>query len=238
MLLGLADHVHRIRAVRRGLHLEAGLRQDGFRNLPVQLIVLHQEDALAGEIGFCPGGGFVLLFDEMVGSQQGGLQVGHEQRLGAEGGDPCLLGLLLDVRPVVGGEDDDGDLAADGLADAPAGLQPAHLRHLPVDDIGMVGIPLIVGALRPIDRFLSGGGPLRPHADLGQHPAYALTAVAVVVHHDGPQPLQLLDLGRVPLGILELQAQLHLELAALPLLALDGDGAAHHLHDVLGDGHA
>ena len=36
----------------------------------------------------------------------------------------------------------------------------------------------------------------------------------------------------------ERKAEIHDELAALARLALNGDGAAHQVHNVLGDGHA
>ena len=202
-LLRPAHHVHRVGAVRGGFHLEASLLQDHLGNLPVQLVVLHQQDPLPAKIRLGPGGGLLLL-DEVVGRQKDGFQVGHEQGLGAEGGDARPFGFLLDVRPVVGGEDDDGRVLSDGFPNAAAGFNAAELRHLPVDDVGVVGVPLVVGALGPVDRFPAGGGPLCPQPDLVEHPDHALAAVAVVIHHKGPQPLQLLDLGGVLLHILEL----------------------------------
>ena len=102
----------------------------------------------------------------------------------------------------------------------------------------MVRVPLLVCALGPVDRLPAGGSPLRAQPDLFEHLTHAVTGVQVIVHHQGPQPLQLLDLGGVFFHILEPQAEFHGKCAAPARRALHLDGAAHHLHNILGDGHA
>ena len=52
------------------------------------------------------------------------------------------------------------------------------------------------------------------------------------------EPLQLRKPFLLNLLLVERKAQVHDELAALARLAFDGDGAAHQVHDALGDGHA
>ena len=124
-----------------------------------------------------------------------------------------------------------------GCADTPGRLNSAYFRHLPVNDISVVGIPVIIGALCPVNSLLAGGGPLCPQPDLLQHTGHALAAVAIVIYHKGSEPLQFLDLGCVLFNILKLQTQLYPEFAAFAFFALDSDGPAHHFHNIFGDSH-
>ena len=124
-----------------------------------------------------------------------------------------------------------------GCADTPGRLNSAYFRHLPVNDISVVGIPVIIGALCPVNSLLAGGGPLCPQPDLLQHTGHALAAVAIVIYHKGSEPLQFLDLGCVLFNILKLQTQLYPEFAAFAFFTLDSDGPAHHFHNIFGDSH-
>ena len=109
---------------------------------------------------------------------------------------------------------------------------------MPVDDVDAELIALLHRVFGADDRFLAGNRPLRPHPDLGQHGADVQAGVGIVVCHQCAQPLQLGELLGLCLLSAACEAEGHDELAALARLAREGDGAAHQIHDVLGDGHS
>ena len=171
------------------------------------------------------------------GAHQGLAQVGYEHGLGAEGGHTGGLCLHLNVRPVVGRQDDDGGIVVQAAYLA-GDLDAVHIRQPPVDDIGVVDIAHLDGLPRAQHRFLAGKGPLRPHSHLDQHLCHAVAGVEIVVHHQSLQTLQLGDLFHRAVLCLHPQRHTNDKLAALALRCLHLNGAAHHIHDVFGDGHA
>ena len=94
-----------------------------------------------------------------------------------------------------------------------------------------------MGFLRAQDRLLAGGRPVRRHLDLAQHFADAHTGLGVVVHHQGAGAAQLGDGLALGHRFADLAVQRYGKLAALALLALDRDAAAHHIYDVFRDRH-
>ena len=108
---------------------EAVLAQNFLRDLAVQLVVLHQQDAPALEVGILLGQKLLrricLVLPE--GAHQGLAQVGHEHRLGAEGGHTGCLCLHLNIRPVVGGQDNNRCIIVQA-ADLTGDLNAVHVR--------------------------------------------------------------------------------------------------------------
>ena len=102
----------------------------------------------------------------------------------------------------------------------------------------MERIPQLHGLPGPEDGLLAGERPLRAHPHPDQHFGHAVAGVEIVIHHQSLQAFQLRDPLRTV--VLRLDAQRHTDdkLGALARLCPDLDGAAHHIHDVLGDGHA
>ena len=171
------------------------------------------------------------------GAHQSLAQVGQEHGLGAESGHTGGLCLYLNVRPVVGRQDDDGGIVVQAAYLA-GDLDAVHIRQPPVDDIGVVDIAHLDGLPRAQHRFLAGKGPLRAHSHLDQHLCHAVAGVEIVVHHQSLQAFQLGDLFHRAVLCLHPQRHTNDKLAALALRCLHLDGAAHHIHDVFGDGHA
>ena len=102
----------------------------------------------------------------------------------------------------------------------------------------MVGVAHLDGLPRAQHCLLAGERPLRAHPHLDQHLCHAVAGVEVVVHHQCLQAFQLGDLFHRTVLRLRSQRYTDDKLGALALLRLDSDGAAHHIHDVFGDGHA
>ena len=102
----------------------------------------------------------------------------------------------------------------------------------------MERIPQLHRLPGPENSLLAGECPFRPHANLYQHLCHAVAGIEIVVYDQGLQALQLRDLLYTALHRLDPQGQTDRKFGALALLCLDLDGAAHHVHDVLGDGHA
>mgnify|MGYP006949056123 CR=1 FL=1 len=86
-------------------------------------------------------------------------------------------------------------------------------------------------------RLLARERPLRAHADLLHHAADADGGVGVVVRHQNAYALELQH------GLVLCRRAEHLEgdgngiFRTLALFALNADGTAHHVDDVLADGH-
>ena len=62
-------------------------------------------------------------------------QLRQEQRLAAERRDSGLLGLLFDIRPIVGRQDNDGHILPRLLPDPSDHLDTVHIRQQPVNNI-------------------------------------------------------------------------------------------------------
>ena len=117
--------LHGLGPVAGDLHVEPGIVQQGLGDHLVHTVVFGQQNALPGEIrlrfrltfSLRPG---ALEFHERL--RQHAPQLGHEQRLGAEGVYAGLPRLFLYVGPVIGGQYDDRRAVADHPADPPHGL--------------------------------------------------------------------------------------------------------------------
>ena len=102
----------------------------------------------------------------------------------------------------------------------------------------MERIPQLHRLPGPENSLLAGECPFRPHANLYQHLRHTVAGIEIVVYNQGLQALQLRDLLYTALHGLDPQGQTDRKFGALALLCLDLNGAAHHIHDVFGDGHA
>ena len=237
-LLGCLHHLYRIRAVRGRLHDKPCLLQNLFRNLAVQFVILHKQDSLSAEISLEPCRFFLFLLNQAVCHKEYGLQIRHKERFCAERGNPGCLGLLLNIRPVIGSQNDDRSLISDCAANPSRCFDTAGLWHLPVYDISMVGIPFVKRALRPVGRFSSRRRPFRAHTDLLEHLAHAGACVEVIVYNQCTQAGQLFDHFRFFFRVLQLQAEFNRKCASLAFFAFHTDLAAHHIYDIFRDGHA
>ncbi len=161
-----------------------------------------------------------------------------ENRLCTEGCDAASLCFLFDFRPVVSGEDDDRRAIADHLADAAHRFKPIHIRHSPIDNIDAVVIGLIHRKLRAHYRFLTAGGPVGPHTDIPKHFADGAAGIHVIVYHQSANALELFDFAIFRRIVAQAELEIHNEFGATSHFALHFDGTAHHIHDILGDGHA
>ena len=146
---------------------------------------------------------------------------------------------FLDVGPLVGRRDHDGHV---GVAEKPANpshrLDAVHVGHLPVHDVGPVRVALGEGGAGAQHGLVAGKRPVAAHSHRLEHVAHADGGARVVVGHEHANAAQLRDLvrlrGQGPAAALEA----HHELGPAARLARHGDLPAHHVHDVLGDGHA
>ena len=237
---GFGDFFHRLRTVFGGVQREAVFLENFHRNFPVQLVVLHQQQVFALKVLRVLRAGQNMLPTALFLAQRGEQtfpQVGHEHGLGTEGGDARGAGLHLNVRPVVGSEDDDGGIVPQ-TANLPGHLDAVHIGQTPVNDVGMESIVQLHGLSGPQHRFFAGERPLGAHPHLDQHFGDAVAGVEVIVHHQRFQPLQLGDGIHHTARGLQAQRQDNDKLGALVLFGMYRDGAAHHVDDVFGDGHA
>ena len=193
----------------------------------------------SAEVGVFPGQDVLLICRLHVsdGCQQGVAQVGQEHRLGAEGRHACRLRLRFDIRPVVGGQDDDGGVIIQA-ANLARDLDAVHVRQPPVDDIGAAGVTQLDGLPRTQHGLPSGERPLRTHSHTGQQLCHAVAGVEIVVHHQRLEAGKLRNLFLAAAAGLHAQRQADDKLGASVLLGLHLDRAAHHLDDIPGDGHA
>ena len=240
ILRSFLDHLHSDGAIGGLLHSKAGSRQNLVGNFAIELIVLHHQNTLAFK-----GNRLLLCLFLRQNAPAGprrldehAAQIGHKEGLITEGCYPGLPCLLLNIRPIVGRENNDGRFVADNTANATHRLNAIHLGHHPVDDVAVEGIPIIVGLLRPEDGLATRGSPLRAHADLSQHLGNTVAGLEIIVHNKSAQTLQLHSVLFFVHHAAQGKIEAHSKGAAPVDLALHLDGAAHHVHRVLGDSHA
>lgn len=92
------QHLQQVRDIQRLCNVAVHAR--------IQGVVLHQQQVLAAEVHLGRQGGRLLRLHP-EGLCQHLAQLREEQRLFAEDGHTSGARLLLDIRPVVGGQDDD-----------------------------------------------------------------------------------------------------------------------------------
>ena len=163
-------------------------------------------------------------------------QPGAEQRLIDEGVNsrrPCLP---LDIRPVVGGKNDDGNFLSHRRTNGPRGGDAIHVRHFPVQNAGIIVFFLLMPPGNTLHRLPAGRNALGFHAEVRQNADAGFQRIGVIVRHQHRQihPVVRLNLP----GILQLQVHGHRESGAHALFTFHLDIAAHHAHDVAADGHA
>ena len=218
---------------------EAVLAQNLYRNLTVQLVILYQQNVFALEILALIGQQFFLLPGHLLakGGHQRLAQVGHEHRLRAERRNTGGSGLHLNIRPVVGGQNNNRRIIAKA-ADLAGDLNAVHIRQTPVNDIRMESIAHLHRLPRTQHGLLAGKRPFRPHTHLDEHFGHAVAGVEIIIDHQRLHALQRCDL--LDRSALRLDTQRHTDnkFRAFPLLRLNLYGAAHHVYDVFGDGHA
>ena len=120
----------------------------------------------------------------------------------------------------------------------PDGLDAVEVGHDPVDDVDAEGLADAEGFFGADGGFAPGDAPFALEAGGAEHVGDALAGVDVVVDDEGAQAVEFGDGGKGGLGVGDLEGEGDGEFGALAFPGLEGDGAAHHFDDVLGDGHA
>ena len=163
------------------------VRQNRFGNFLIEDIVFDEQNPAAGKVR---GVQIRIAFFFQVTLRENVPQLRQEKRFLTERRHPGFARFLFNIRPIVSREDDDGPILTDDAADAADGFYSVHVRHQPVDD---VGVKLIADFLRMFGAdygFFAGNRPLRAHADLREHPRNTEARVRVVIRHQHFQPLQ------------------------------------------------
>ena len=102
----------------------------------------------------------------------------------------------------------------------------------------MKSIPQFHGLSGTKNGFFTGQRPFRTHSHLHKHLCHTVTGIKIIVYHQSLQSLQLCDLFFTMMFRLNTQCQTDNKFTALPLLSLNINGTAHHIHNVFGDSHA
>ena len=92
--------------------------------------------------------------------------------------------------------------------------------------------------LRPENGLPAGGSPLGAHAYLAKHLRHTIAGLKIVIHNQGTQSLQLHGVLFFTHHIRKRKIKAHSKGSALAQLTLHFNSTAHHIHSVLGDGHA
>ena len=204
--------------------------------LEVQQVVLHHQHAsLKVHLGW---GARVLGGAARVGEKlQHVVKARFEQGLRYKSRYAGSTRLLFYLVPIVGGQQHDGRGVAHFRADAADGLDAVHARHDPVHDDEAVVMPLMVSAFDQRHGIEARRGRVAAQAELVQDKQRALDHVRIVVHQQHASFLQAFE-GEVLLLVEGLEGHRHDEGGPLARGAFHLDGASHHVHDVLRDGHA
>ncbi len=147
-------------------HARPGLLENGSGDLGVDGLILGEQHphALDAGKGFFREEAFAVLAASETG--QGAVERGLEEGLADEAGKAGSLGLLLDVVPVVGRDEEFRHLAVSRLANLHGRLDAVHARHLVVDDRGK---EVLAGRMRPgghLDSRRAAGAGMGPCAEL------------------------------------------------------------------------
>ena len=220
-----------------GFHLPR-LQHHG-HDLRIDLHILRQKNAAAPQLRFlllpARGDSFAL---------HGGLKFiqnrCYKKRLGNKAVNPCLQGFFQHIIPAVGRQDDDCGLVADDLPDPPRRFHAVHLRHLPIQEDQVIGLPSRVAQFYLFDCFRTGRREVCGNARLFQHQLSMLAGDRVVINdqhaHLARRDHNVFLSVFVPGGIH--QSDLHIEGGADTFFGLHLNVAVHHLHNVLRDRHA
>ena len=231
------EHVDGDAAVRGVVGLDAAHGEHHEQNFRVDVHVLGDEHAPALEARRLGGQDRVLR-------PEGLLELFHdgagEEGFGHEAVDARGPGIVGDVFPVEGGQDDDGRAAADDGADVLRGLHAVHAVHAQIDQHEIV--VLLAGVAHPdlVEALLARCGRLADDANVAEHDLRVLQGNGGVVDHEHAHVAGN-EVARQRVGA---PAAGHAERhrdgdgRAPSLFAVHLDVAVHELDDALGDGHA
>ena len=117
--------------------------QQLLQDFRVDLVVLrHQNVHPLQHAGLARGFRRLLAVEDRVHLLP---EAGEEERLRQAGVHPGGLGLVLHLRPVVAGQNQDRHVLGGLLPDEPCGLHAIDARHLPIQDDGHVAAAVLLG---------------------------------------------------------------------------------------------
>ena len=171
----------------RGVHFHSMHLKKGLGNLPVQFVVLCQQDTAVIKIRL-----FSLFlnrtapFDSTCKRAEKRVP---EQWLWYETIHPCLPGIFLYEVPVIGRYHDDCGIRSHQTADLSGCLNPVHIRHLPVNQGNVIVCPLTQPVPHFLQRLKTGIHPDRIGSGVLKD-FYALAPYRrVIIHHQDSQPV-------------------------------------------------
>ena len=86
--------------------------------------------------------------------------------------------------------------------------------------------------------LLTGKCPFRTHSNLHKHLCHTVTGIKIVIYNQSLKTFQLCNLLYTVILRLSPKWQTDNKFCAFPLLCPDLNGTTHHIHNILGDGHA
>ncbi len=199
-------------------------------DFPVQLVVLGHKQAPAGERERFRFGGWLGSGLPVGERNESGIQRRGEQRLLNESVDAGIQGFLLEIRPVVRGNQNDRDVVVQRFADLARDLDSIQIVQLPVQKNRVVALLAQTGKRLVPVRDVVGA-----NADFRQSRLCRLAKLLVVVdkkHRPVWQTKFFIRIGRF------FQIHHDVERAALVDFAVDQNLAMHRVHDVFGNRHA
>ena len=101
----------------------------------------------------------------------------------------------------------------------------------------MEGIPKLHRLSCTQNSLLTGKCPFRTHSNPHKHFGHAVTGIKIVIYNQSLKTFQLYDLLYTLVLRLSPEWQSDDKFGTFPLLCPDLNGAAHHIHNILGDGH-
>ena len=182
----VTEGIHGFVAVGDPFHQKTRHCQDLLGDLGVEIVIFHKQRPPSGKVQHPEGEqgrirrrviGF-RAFEEPIKNFG---QPRTEQRLADEPVDSRGAGVLFDIAPVVGGDNDDGNFIAHGLADPAGGFNAVHALHFPVDNRGEIVIIPLMMVDDLLNRFLPGGDAFGVHPQIAEDPAAGFQAEGVVI---------------------------------------------------------
>ena len=205
-------------------------------DLLIQFIIFRKQHPFPRKIGDIVRTRF--FFGSAVRLRKDIPQFGKEDRLGTECGNTGLSGFLLNIRPVIGSQDNDRCGISDHFPDPAHRFDTVQIRQQPVDNVSMKTVPAFQCIFRPDNSFFPVGGPIRPHPDFPEHRTDGKAGVNVVICDQRPEPLQFRQFFKFRGNITDLARNIDNELAAFSFCAVDFDRSAHHVDNIFRDRHS
>nr|WP_230625960.1 hypothetical protein [Cupriavidus necator] len=190
--------LQRLHAALRRIGRDAGLLQQVYRDLAVDLVVFHQQHAPLRQRPAGPGRGARRLVGPRrirIGRQHAQRRIEQHRRahrLEQRGVEAAALALAHHRLTAVGGHHQRPRArAAQRQAGQPArGLDAVQPRHAPVDKCGVIGIALRIGLGDGGQRGLARRRFVHAETEAAQHRGNDLARIAVVVHDQQPAARQ------------------------------------------------